>query len=163
MNVGATDLPAYWCHADAGAIGKLLTQHVRFSPTERIDRREPAAPVCGWAAHAGRRSSGGWAEPRRVWNALYQVERGHRSEFASWYAYLFLSYGLLISTGYRAFVRDEQSWDLIGLVIVSGAIAALYQGRQRVLSRRWAVLTAGATLGAVVVAALIVLVLVALR
>jgi hypothetical protein len=79
------------------------------------------------------------------------------------YAYLFLSYGLLISTGYRAFVRDEPSWDLIGLVIVGGAIAALYQGRQRVLSRRWAVLTARATVGAAGVAALIVLVLVALR
>ena len=57
------------------------------------------------------------------------------------WAYLFLSYGLLVSTGYRAFIKHESSWDLLALVIAGGAVASLYQGSQGVLSRRWGLAT----------------------
>lgn len=68
------------------------------------------------------------------------------------WAYLFLSFGLLVSVAYRAFARSEQSWDLLALVIAGGAIATLYQGKQHVLGRRWAVLIASAVAAAVVLA-----------
>ena len=72
------------------------------------------------------------------------------------WAYLLLSYGLLVSTGYRAFVTHESSWDLLALVIAAGAMASLYQGGQRVLSRRWGLVTAGSVALALVLAATIV-------
>jgi hypothetical protein len=71
--------------------------------------------------------------------------RDERTEFVEnssyrW-AYLLLSYGVLASVAYRSFARNETSWDLLALVIGAGAIATLYQGKHRVLSARWAMLT----------------------
>ena len=51
----------------------------------------------------------------------------------------------------RGFVRDEASWDLLALVVLGGAVATLYQGSRRVLSRRWVLLS----LAAVVIAAVL--------
>ena len=53
------------------------------------------------------------------------------------WAYLVLTYGLLASIAWRAFARSESSWDLLALVIGSGAVATLYQGRWRILGTRW--------------------------
>ncbi|HEX6589964.1 MAG TPA: hypothetical protein VF039_13250 [Longimicrobiales bacterium] len=58
------------------------------------------------------------------------------------YAYLALSYGLLLVVAYRSFALGEQSWDLLGLVLLGGGIATAYQGRRRVLVSRWYVLAA---------------------
>ena len=57
------------------------------------------------------------------------------------WAYLLLSYGLLLSVAYRAFVGRESNWDLLGLVVLSGLVTTFYQAANRVLSRQWAVLT----------------------
>ena len=73
------------------------------------------------------------------------------------WAYLFLSFGLLLSTAYRAFVHGEQPWDLLGLVIVSGAITTAYQGNQRVLTRRWVMLSVAAVVAAMLIGAIMVL------
>jgi 1,4-dihydroxy-2-naphthoate octaprenyltransferase len=54
------------------------------------------------------------------------------------WAYLLLSFGLLIIVAYRGFVWRESSWDLLALVVLSGVVTTLYQGTHRVLSRRWA-------------------------
>ena len=89
------------------------------------------------------------------------VERDERTasvENASYrLAYMVLSYGLLISAAYRSFAYEQATWDLLGLVVLGGAIATLYQGRNRILTRRWALLAGGAAVIAAVVAGLIVL------
>lgn len=89
------------------------------------------------------------------------VERDERTltvENASYrWAYLVLSYGLLLSTAYRSLVLGQSAWDLLGLVVVGGAVAALYQGAHRVLSRTWVLTSLGAVLLALVLAGAIVL------
>ena len=85
------------------------------------------------------------------------ILRDERTDFVEnssyrW-AYLVLSYGLLACVAYRSFVRNEASWDLLALVIAGGAIATLYQGQQRILSGRWAVVTWFAVVLAFVIAA----------
>ena len=90
---------------------------------------------------------------------IMRDERTVATENASYrWAYLVLSFGLLVSTAYRSFVRHESSWDLIALVILGGAVAIFYQGRARVLSRRWAVASGAAALLALVIAIALVLV-----
>ena len=87
-------------------------------------------------------------------------ERTRAIEHASYrWAYMVLSYGLLLSTMYRSFVRGEAAWDLLGLVILGGAVSTLYQGNFRVLSRRWLVVSAASALLALVVGVIIVLAL----
>lgn len=56
-------------------------------------------------------------------------------------AYLVLSFGLLAIVAYRGFVLQQSSWDLLGLVVLGGATATLYQGTNKVLSRHWIIAT----------------------
>lgn len=89
------------------------------------------------------------------------ILRDERTDFVEnhsyrW-AYLLLSYGLLASVAYRSFVRNEASWDLLALVIAAGAVATLYQGKHRVLSGRWAILTLVGVVLAMAIAAGLVL------
>ena len=53
---------------------------------------------------------------------------------------LVLSFGLLLLTMYRSLVRHEAAWDLLGLVVVGGAVNVAYQWSGRVLYRRWVVM-----------------------
>lgn len=73
------------------------------------------------------------------------------------WAYFFTTYGLLAAVAYRAFALKESSWDLLALVIASGALTTGYQGLHKVLTRRWVVSALVATLAAIVVAALAVI------
>jgi hypothetical protein len=86
------------------------------------------------------------------------VDRDERTvavENASYrWAYLFLSYGLLLVVAYRSFANRENSWDLLALVVLGGAVGTVYQGSRRVLSRRWAALTLWALVAAAAVAAI---------
>ena len=69
-------------------------------------------------------------------------ERTVATENASYrWAYLVLSFGLLVSTAWRSFVRNESSWDLLALVILGGVVSSAYQGGQQVLTRRWGALS----------------------
>ena len=70
-------------------------------------------------------------------------------------AYLVMSFGLLASVAYRGFVLQESSWDLLALVILGGVTATMYQGINKVLSRRWIV----ATVATVVIAGLLAVVI----
>lgn len=68
-----------------------------------------------------------------------------------------LSFGLLLLTMYRSLVRHEAAWDLLGLVVLGGAVNVAYQWSGRVLYRRWVVMTIvtfalAAVVGAVMVA-----------
>lgn len=86
-------------------------------------------------------------------NSIMRDERTVTVENASYrLAYLLISYGLLGSVMYRAFVTHEATWDLMALVIVGGVIASLYQARQGVLSRRWTMITGASVLIAAVIA-----------
>ena len=72
-------------------------------------------------------------------------------------SYLVLSFGLLAIVAYRSFVDREASWDLLGLVLLSGLIGTVYRARQRAVSPRWAAVVAGTVAVALVVATIIVL------
>jgi hypothetical protein len=69
------------------------------------------------------------------------VERDERTvavENASYrWAYLVLSYALLVDVMYRSLVRHEAAWDLMALVIVGGFICAVYQAHQKILAHGW--------------------------
>lgn len=79
-------------------------------------------------------------------------ERTLSVENASYrWGYVFLAYGVLLIAAYRGLVQRVASWELLALVIVSGLVTTLYQGRYKVLSGRWAAVA----LGAVILAALL--------
>jgi hypothetical protein len=73
-------------------------------------------------------------------------------------AYIVLSYGVLVLVMARA-LSGESSWDLLGLVVLSGFVGVAYRARRRVVTRTSAALALAAGLGAVVVAALSVVAL----
>ena len=84
---------------------------------------------------------------------VYRDERTVAIENASYrIAYLVLTYGLLIVVVYRSFVLDQQSWDLLALVMLGSLITTVYQGFSQVLTRRWGQLAVVAFLGAVIIA-----------
>jgi hypothetical protein len=92
--------------------------------------------------------------------SVVRDERTVAVEHASYrWAYLVLSYGLLLSVMYRSFVLHEASWDLLLLVVVGGAVSALYQGSYRVLTRGWLILSAAAAAIAFAIGAAIVVAL----
>ena len=70
------------------------------------------------------------------------VERDERTvavENASYrWAYLVLTYALLVDVMYRGGVRHEAAWDLLAFVVIGGGVCAFYQGRQRILAHGWA-------------------------
>jgi hypothetical protein len=73
-------------------------------------------------------------------------------------AYLVISFGLLVCIAYRGFVLQQSSWDLLGLVILGGVTATIYQGTNKVLSRYsiWATLATLVIAGALAIAFVII-------
>lgn len=91
-------------------------------------------------------------------------ERTLSVENASYrWAYMILSYGVLLIVAYRGLVAQESNWDLMALVIAGSLAATLYQAGHHILSRR--TLVAGALIMAASagVAALVVIVIAAVR
>ena len=90
---------------------------------------------------------------------LRPVERDERTtavENAGYrWSYLTLSVGLLIVVAVRSFTNNEQSWDLIALVILGGAVNAGYQGMRRVTTARWLMMAIVTAVGAAFVASLV--------
>ena len=86
--------------------------------------------------------------------SIIRDERTTTVENASYrWAYILLSFGVLLSVMFRGFVWNEASWDLLALVIASGFIATFYQGIHRVLTGRWALIAVVTLVVAAVVAA----------
>ena len=84
-------------------------------------------------------------------------ERTVAVENASYrWAYVFLSFGLLVLAAYRSFMNHESPWDLLLLTILGGGVGTAYQGWHRVLSRHWVVTSLLAVAAAAVLGALIV-------
>lgn len=75
------------------------------------------------------------------------------------WAYLLMSFGLLVDVAVRGFVAKESSWDLLALVLAGGLVTTLYQGQKRILGRRFAL---GAVL-TMLAAALVAFLITALR
>lgn len=91
-------------------------------------------------------------------------ERTLSVENASYrWAYMILSYGLLIIVTYRGFAAQESNWDLMALVVVGSLAATLYQAAHRILSRRTLVAGALVMAASAVVAVLVVIVIAAVR
>ncbi len=66
-------------------------------------------------------------------------ERTVAVENASYrWAYLFLSFGLLVLVAFRSFLHHESAWDLLALVVLGGVLSTAYQAFHRVLSKQWA-------------------------
>jgi hypothetical protein len=53
------------------------------------------------------------------------------------WAFVLISFGLLIDVMYRGLVRHEAAWDLMALVILGGAVCTVYQARLKTLPHRW--------------------------
>jgi hypothetical protein len=84
---------------------------------------------------------------------LLRDERTISVENSSYrWAYLVLSFGLLIIVAYRGFARQESSWDLLGLVILSGGVTTFYQAIHKILSWRWGVVALVTGVAAAVIA-----------
>jgi hypothetical protein len=62
-------------------------------------------------------------------------ERAVMVENASYrWAYLVISFGLLVEVIYRSYFRNESSWDLFALVILGGGVATTYQRAHKVFN-----------------------------
>jgi hypothetical protein len=71
------------------------------------------------------------------------------------FAYLFITFALLLDVMYRSLVRREASWELLAIVLLGGAISTLYQWRHKILTRHSAKLALFTSGVAGIVAALI--------
>jgi hypothetical protein len=91
------------------------------------------------------------------------VQRDERTvavENASYrWAYMLLTYALLLDVMYRGLARHEAAWDLLALVIVGGFVCAVYQARQKILGHGWVMKVALAACVAGVVAAVLAMAL----
>ena len=76
--------------------------------------------------------------------SVQEVQRDERTvavENAGYrWSYNVLAFGVLALVAHRAFLRHENSWDLIILVIVSGIVSTVYQGWRKTLTRSWIVM-----------------------
>ena len=83
------------------------------------------------------------------------IDRDERTvavENASYrWAYLLLTFGMLASVAYRSFALHQTSWDLLGLVVASGFVVTVLQGREHVLTRRSALVATTAIIAALIV------------
>ncbi len=78
-------------------------------------------------------------------------------------AYKVMAFALLIDIAYRAWWLGEQSWDLVGIVLLGGLVAGLYQVRYRTWTLGWVKVLLLSMMIAVVVAVLIVVLIRLLR
>lgn len=76
------------------------------------------------------------------------------------WAYVLLTYALLLDVMYRGLVRQEAAWDLMAMVIGGGIFCSLYQARQKALPRGWFIKTVLVSCVAAVIAAIVAMILV---
>jgi hypothetical protein len=89
-------------------------------------------------------------------SSVVRDERTVVVEDASYrFAYIFITYALLLDVLYRSLVRQEASWELLAIVILGGAVSTLYQWRHKILTFHSSMLAAVTFGVAGIVAALI--------
>lgn len=86
-----------------------------------------------------------------------RAEAVEKSSYAL--GYKVVSFAILIDVIYRSIVLKTAAWDLLGIVILGGLVATLYQTRYRIATRSWVKAILLSILAAVVVAMVVVLVL----
>jgi hypothetical protein len=91
------------------------------------------------------------------------VERDERTlavENASYrWAYLVMTYALLLDVMCRGLFRNDAAWDLMALVIGGGIFCSVYQARQKILSHGWVMKSVVGACVAGIIAAVIAAVL----
>ncbi len=90
---------------------------------------------------------------------MHEVEKDERTisvENASYrVAYLFVVFAILVDVGFRAYFYGQAAWELLGLVVMSGALTVGLQARQKVLTRRWGAMVLITVIVAALVASII--------
>lgn len=87
---------------------------------------------------------------------IVRDEREQRTELgADRLGFLVLSFGLLAIVAYRSFVEGVASWELLGLILVSGVVSGLYRLRQGVLTRPALLVLLAVTMIGLVVAGIV--------
>jgi hypothetical protein len=86
---------------------------------------------------------------------LKRDEREHAVDLAAdRLAFLVVCYGALLLAAYRSFALGQESWDLLGLVVLGGAVGLADRLRQRVVTRPWTMVVAATVVLALIVAAI---------
>lgn len=49
--------------------------------------------------------------------------------------YVFVTFGILIVAAYRSLVFNQNTFDLLGLVMLGGLVTTLYQAQNKILNR----------------------------
>jgi hypothetical protein len=70
-------------------------------------------------------------------------------------AYKVIAFAILVDVIYRSLVLKEVSWDLLGIVILGGLVATLYQTRYKTGTRSWVKAALLSFLAALVIAAVL--------
>ena len=90
------------------------------------------------------------------------VQRDERTlavENASYrWAYLLLTYALLLDVMFRGLFHNEAAWDLMALVVVGGIACTIYQARQKALPEGWGIKAVLLACAAALIAALVAVV-----
>jgi hypothetical protein len=69
---------------------------------------------------------------------VFRDERTVAVENAGYrWAYLTLSFGLLLIVAYRGFVLGQPSWELLALDVLGGLVGSVYQVAHNVITRSW--------------------------
>jgi hypothetical protein len=85
-------------------------------------------------------------------------ERAVSIEHASYaLAIKVVGFALLIDVIYRSIVLKQAAWDLLGIVILGGLVATLYQTHFKTTTRSWVKASLLTVLAAILVAVVIVL------
>ena len=71
-------------------------------------------------------------------------------------AYLVLAFGVLAIVAYRGLVLDEDSWDLLLLVVATGFVGLAYRISKRAASVTWTLVLAITAVAAALVAVVLV-------
>lgn len=70
-----------------------------------------------------------------------KVEKDERTIFIEnqsyRYGYMVLNFGILIDIMYRSFRLNEASWDLFGLIFLSGLVTTAYQYKRKIFTKNW--------------------------
>lgn len=71
-------------------------------------------------------------------NKREKDERAEAVEKSSYtLGYKVVTFAILIDVIYRSIVLKTAAWDLLGIVILGGLVATLYQTRYRIATRSW--------------------------
>jgi Family of unknown function (DUF6442) len=72
---------------------------------------------------------------------LKKIEKDERTVFIENQSYKYgcaiLNFGILIDIIYRSVRFNEASWDLFGLIFLSGLVTTVYQYKQKIFTKNW--------------------------